>query len=241
MHPALRLLVAAVPVVAVFACGGRVDLLTNPPDHPSGDDGGSGDGGCPGIGCPSPPANACPSPQTAFEGAACYYPGQVCPEDITYCGYAGTEDCTCTGGAWSCPPTGAGCPAPSCPPAYDVVAGEPCSGSLSCTNDNPVYDCNGNVIGYGQCECIQGNWGCTYSSPECPPPPPSCPPADSIFAGEDCFSPLQQCAGNPTVCDGAVFYDDFECENGQWLDVAPTFCDIDAGAGSSSSSGGAGI
>jgi hypothetical protein len=239
MHPALRLLVAAVPVVAVFACGGRVDLLTNPPDHPSGDD-----GGCSGnaASCYVPPeAGACPSPTFDFDGSACSTPGQVCTYDADLCGYPEPESCTCIDGAWSCPPVAGGCPAPVCPAPGDIVAGDSCSGSLNCPNGTPIYDCNGNVVGYGDCECIQGNWGCTYSNPSCPPPQPNCPPPDTLYAGEDCFSPLQQCAGNPTVCDGAVFYDDFECENGQWLDVAPTFCDVDAGAGSSSSSGGAGI
>ncbi|HEY8088705.1 MAG TPA: hypothetical protein VIF09_12690 [Polyangiaceae bacterium] len=239
MHPALRLLVAAVPVVAVFACGGRVDLLTNPPDHPSGDD-----GGCSGnaASCYVPPeAGVCPPPSYDFAGSACSTAGQACALDIDICGYSQQETCTCVGGGWSCPPTGAGCPAPTCPPAQDVIPGDYCVGSLSCADDQAIYDCSGNFTGYGQCECIQDNWACTSSNPGCPPPDPPCQPPDTIYGGEDCFSPLQQCPGNPTVCDGAVFYDDFECEGGQWVDVAPTICAVDAGAGSSSSSGGAGI
>ena len=70
---------------------------------------------------------------------------------------------------------------------------------------------------------------------EAGPPSPGrpegpCPPAATILADMPCQAGPQTCAGHPTVCDGATFYDAFVCANdsssGPWLwqSVATTIC-----------------
>jgi hypothetical protein len=58
---------------------------------------------------------------------------------------------------------------------------------------------------------------------------PGCPPADSVLAGTSCNDYGVTCPGNPTQCNGQTDYDAFQCEKGFWVDVAQTFCDVDAG------------
>jgi hypothetical protein len=117
--------------------------------------------------------------------------------------------------------------------------------SISCSNDVAQYDCSGNFTGYEPCNCSNGAWSCNFDDAICdagPPPPGNCPDPTLVAQGVACFTLLQQCAGNPTQCDGATFYDDFECDGGAWNDIAPTVCEgPDAGSGSdgsASSSGG---
>ncbi|HEY5242670.1 MAG TPA: hypothetical protein VIJ22_14420 [Polyangiaceae bacterium] len=263
-----------IPFLAAIACGGRVGLVGN---------------------------GSCPSPSAVASGAACTSAGQTCTASFTLCGSPTSEDCTCTGGSWSCPAfngpgcveacppingvqpgsscdlatqgdcdvgiTSPGCDGsgvtgecscqadgqgsavwacvqaiepecpdaqpPGCPDASSVVQGNECdvSPQLSCTSDSPEYDCNGNFIGDASCQCFNGAWNCVMSEPACP----ACPDPQSVEQGLSCVSPGMQCPGNPTYCDGAVFYDAFECDAGAWNDVATTGC-----SGSSSSGGGSG-
>jgi hypothetical protein len=65
-----------------------------------------------------------------------------------------------------------------------------------------------------------------------------CPDPQDVEQGISCQSPGLQCPGNPTDCDGATFYDAFECDSGEWNDVATTGC---SGSGSSSGGGGGSV
>jgi len=52
-----------------------------------------------------------------------------------------------------------------------------------------------------------------------------CPDPKSILDGTKCFTPPDQvCAGNPAWCDGALFYDAFQCSGGIWTTTATTIC-----------------
>lgn len=200
---------------------------------------------------------ACPS----FNGPGCIVPtcpgtGQIqpsipcdlatqggCTVPYTYdgCGVAFTANCTCqadgSGSAiWDC----GAAPQPDCPdaqppgcpdPSY-VVPGNSCNVAtqFSCSSSIPMYDCSGNFIGDQPCECLDAAWNCAVSQPECPDAG-GCPDPQSVEQGVSCFNPGLQCPGNPQVCDGAVFYDAFECDNGQWNDVAVTGCPTDGGGG----------
>ena len=68
----------------------------------------------------------------------------------------------------------------------------------------------------------------------CPPAAGGCPDPQSVEQGVSCYSPGLQCPGNPNYCDGALFYDAFECDGGLWNDIAVTGCPQDGGSGSSS-------
>jgi hypothetical protein len=233
MRTPLRTLLAALPFLAVFACGGRVGLIDG------------GDGG--------KDAGTCPSPDAVVSGSACTTDGLVCSSSYDTC--AGTITCACSGGAWACSGAGPSCPPPppcgvagqpecpdaqppGCPAPADVVPGDTCSvdSQDTCSSSTPLYDCSGNFIGYMQCDCFGSQWSCDSFGPDCPdasppPPPDGCPDPQSVEQGVACFDALEQCAGNPTDCDGAIFYDAFECDNGEWNDVAVTQCDSDGGEG----------
>jgi hypothetical protein len=239
MRPSIAALAAALPLLAAVACGGRVGLIDDSKKSDAGDagDGGCTDGCCPGDHCvPPPEAGSCPNSNGSFAGSACPTEGQVCQSSYDFCGTEETVPCTCETGVWTCPVGGGGCPAPVCPPQTQVVQGAACDTSLTCDSDTAQYDCNGNFLGYAQCDCYAGQWSCEYASPECP----ACQPPDTIYQGEDCFSPGLQCPGNPTSCDGAVFYDDFECDGGEWNDIAQTQCGSGSSGGSSSGAGSGG-
>lgn len=236
MRTLARALLVVVPVLTSLACGGRVGLI-------QGDGGGGGEGG------------VCPPPSDIVARSYCAG-DETCPLG-SYDSCGNPIECTCTNGAWACLADGPACPPPPCgtmgqpdcpdaqpPPACPspeyVVPDEGCAVSSqgTCDSDIAVYDCNGNFIGDAQCECFGGSWDCEGFGPDCPdasPPPGPCPDPGSVEQGVACFSPFQQCAGNPTTCDGAVFYDAFECDNGAWNDIAVTQCDdagtVDAGAG----------
>jgi hypothetical protein len=153
-----------------------------------------------------------------------------------------TGQCTCQSdeqgaGVWECvqstEPECADAQPPGCPDASTVVPDDACdvSPQQSCGSDVQQYDCSGNVIGNGTCRCVAGAWSCNITVPACPPS--GCPDPESVEQGVPCTTPGVQCSGNPTSCDGAVFYDAFECDDGAWNDVAATTCD-----GSSSGGGG---
>jgi hypothetical protein len=125
-------------------------------------------------------------------------------------------------------------PPPGCPDPSVVGEGGSCdvSSQLTCATDVPLYDCSGNYIGNESCQCF-GAWNCETPI-ECADAS-TCPAPQDVEQGVGCFSPGTQCPGNPTNCDGAIFYDAFECDNGEWNDVATTGCN-----GSGSSGGGSG-
>ena len=239
MHRAAAFLTLAAFYLPALACGGRVI--------------GEGGGGGQDAGDDAPVGD-CPNVDVLRSGAACGSPGLACPIEVTertcpgdpnfVCGDT-TGECTCAGGKWTCELSGPSCECPpvlppSCPPSSLVTSGDRCSAppDLSCVSQIPVEGCDGRVAGYLACNCVQGQWSCPQpDQPICTDggTVPVCPPADSSFANTVCSSPGRQCPGNPTSCDGALFYDAFECqlENNEWRwhDVAATTCAADAGVG----------
>jgi hypothetical protein len=228
-----------IPFLAALACGGRVGVV-----------GGGGDGGtCPGC------VVQCPLTNEAQPGSACDLATQgPCTVPYTYTGCNGialTASCSCQSdgqgsGVWACNASPEpDCPdaqPPACPDPSSVVQGNGCdvSPQLSCDSETPAYDCNGNVVGDESCQCFGGSWSCITSEPDCPPP--TCPDPQTVEQGVSCASSGSQCPGNPTECDGAIFYDAFECVDGAWNDVAVTGCSgSGSSGGGSGSSGGGGV
>jgi hypothetical protein len=169
----------------------------------------------------------------------CSPDGLACPTDQTIpdCnGNPQTFDCICQNGSWFCDgPGGGDCPNPyPCPAPQDVVPTAGCNfpGNLRCDSATPYYDCNGNVAGYLQCNCDQSEWSCPRPPMVCMTDASTgCPPPESIQASALCSEGLGvMCPGNPTQCNGQTDFDAFQCDNGVWVDVAHTVCDVDAGA-----------
>jgi hypothetical protein len=92
------------------------------------------------------------------------------------------------------------------------------------------------------CYCIDHLWNCAPAQPppDCPdgdgPPdegpdvyvPGGCPPPYDVFQGFTCSQLNLECPGNPTYCDGALFYDALQCNGAVWITLAATQC-ADAG------------
>ncbi len=205
----------------------------------------SGVWSCPAVTAPC--VERCPTTNGVQPGGSCDPTTQgACTVEVTSIACDGVEvsgECTCQpdgagSGAWSCvqdqQPECPDAGPPGCPDPSFVVQGGGCgvSSQLQCASSTPVFDCEGNPIEVS-CECFAGAWSCPQS-PSCPPPT-GCPDPQDVEQGFACNSPGLQCPGNPTDCDGAVFYDAFECDGGEWNDVAPTTC---SGSSSSSSGGG---
>ena len=192
---------------------------------------------------------ACPPTNGVQAGESCNLPAQMRPHRRAHVhrlrdGLTNSSFCTCQdqgggSGLWECPePPGPECAdaqPPGCPDPSTVVNGNGCNVSpqVSCDSDALTYDCNGNVTGQATCQCFGGAWSCITPEPNCPPT--GCPDPQNVEQDVSCVTPGLQCPGNPTDCDGATFYDAFECDNGVWNDVATTGC-----SGSSSSGGGGG-
>ena len=198
----------------------------------------------------------CPRTNGVQPGSSCDLAQESpCTVELTSTGCNGTQltgECTCQAdgqgsASWACSePPGPECAdaqPPGCPDPSSVVQGNGCdvAPQLSCDSEIPIYDCNGNITGDASCQCFGGEWSCITSEPDCPPT--GCPDPQSVEQGVSCMSPGLQCPGNPTECDGAVFYDAFECDSGQWNDVAVTGCNGSgsSGGGSGSSSGGGAV
>jgi hypothetical protein len=121
-----------------------------------------------------------------------------------------------------------------CPPAASVQAGAPCSvdSGLICRGATRVVDCSGNPLD-ASCACAIGTWSCKEPlAPPCPPPPSTtCPPPADIMGGKPCMGikPGLTCRGNPTMCNGATFYDALQCDGAEWTTLASTVCGIDGG------------
>ena len=220
-------LVAAAPLLAVLACGGRTDRVV-------GDD-----GGCTGTGCSA----QCPA--TFQAGTPCDPATQsVCtiPLPGTTCnGGAISETCSCQasgagGGTWSCavPPT-PDCPdaePPVCPAPSSIQPGAAClpAPTTGCPSNVPIVDCTGQIQGYVTCDCEVGSWACIDPGPpECVDATTGCPPPADVQQGVSCSSEGQQCPGRPTECGGQILYDAFQCTGGTWDDIATTICDVDGG------------
>jgi hypothetical protein len=79
---------------------------------------------------------------------------------------------------------------------------------------------------------VNGTWHCTRDAPDCgvpeEPPPATCPAPEQTFANMPCSSPQLECGGDPTLCDGTVFYDALLCTwNGsawRWSVLVPYVC-----------------
>jgi hypothetical protein len=99
--------------------------------------------------------------------------------------------------------------------------------SVSCDGRNRMLE---------NCFCKARSWACPIPPP-CVPPP-VCPPPQDVLMGGGCSWVGQDCPGNPTYCDGAIFYDALRCENDPftsvpvWTSVAVTVCNsADGGVG----------
>jgi hypothetical protein len=208
----------------------------------------SGTWTCPSLNGPGCVVPACPAADSIQQGDSCDLATQsscMVPLSVVYCnGLVVSSLCECEAagdgsGAWAClqpsPPECADAQPPGCPDPSTVANGNGCNVSpqLSCSSGIPIYDCNGNVTGDATCQCFGGAWSCVTPEPNCPPT--GCPDPEDVEQGISCQSPGLQCPGNPTDCDGAIFYDAFECDSGEWNDVAVTGC---SGSGSSSGGGG---
>lgn len=208
------------PALAALACGGR-------------------------VGNDSP---RCPAPDQVNDGAACAVEGLTCgssQEAIDPCtGKAtGQAQCSCSNGGWSCD-IAYTCPnpPPECPAPSAVSPGTGCtSANMQCVSAQTYVDCNGAAHDL-MCTC-DGTWICPTPGPDCPPdagpppPPPMCPDVSTVTGGSSCTQEGQQCPGNPQLCGGLTVYDAFQCENGQWTDIAPTICDADGGYDGASDAG----
>jgi hypothetical protein len=220
-------IVAVIPFLAFLACGGRVE--------------GSGDGG----GNPTCPATI------AQAGTACDLATQSdCAPTATYsaCGQSAVSGpCTCAAdgagaATWTCAipvvctepePTPSACPSP----VSINRAGDACdvSPELTCLSNIDVFDCYGAFVGAESCTCPKGAWECsTFALPTCSDAsssPPPCPAPQGVEQGLSCSSTLQQCPGNPRPCEGATFFDVFECDGDAWNDIVVTLCggNVDGG------------
>jgi len=209
---------------------------------------------CPAFGGPACVV-ACPPTNGVQPGSSCDLATQSpCTVELTSTACDGSQlvgECSCQSDAegsatWACTqavePECADAQPPGCPAPSFVVQGKGCNVSpqLSCNSDIPTYDCNGNITGDASCQCFAGAWSCVTSEPDCPPT--GCPDPQSVEQGISCLSPGLQCPGNPTDCDGAIFYDAFECDSGAWNDIAVTGCSgSGSSGGGSGSSGGGGV
>jgi hypothetical protein len=234
MRPAARLALVLLPLVSILACGGRFDGNV-PTDGGSSSSSGGSSGGGSGS---SSGGQGCPAPANVQSTGACSPNGLTCPTDQTITDCNGNPGqpltCVCESGQWICEHSGPGCPPPVCPAPRDVapLAGCKLPPTLTCDSATPYYDCTGNVAGYLQCNCYGGQWKCPQPPTVCPVDASTgCPDPASIQAGTPCNAPNVTCPGNPTVCNGQTDYDAFQCENGYWVDVARTVCDVDASAG----------
>lgn len=145
--------------------------------------------------CKPPPPPSCPS-YGVTPGSACSVKGSQCDEAPIACAGGGGGPgggpggppsggvCTCDGTSWQCPIFDCPPPVGMCPPPSAVGEYLACSTPSfeTCPSANAIYDCDGNVIAYEQCNCNNGTWNCAMPGPpNCvdasPPPPP--PPSDA--------------------------------------------------------------
>ena len=183
----------------------------------------------------------CPPASQISYGGACNLSSQGgCTVAITgtACGMTYTDTCACQpdsagAGTWACTlgtrPECKDSGPPGCPNPSFIAPGDSCSASpqLTCSTGIPLYDCAGNFLGDESCQCFDGTWSC--ETPVDCPDAAACPDPQSVQEGALCPENGLQCPGNPQVCDGAVFYDAFQCEGGAWIDVAVTGCATDGG------------
>jgi hypothetical protein len=114
-----------------------------------------------------------------------------------------------------------------------VVSGGSCVVPPSLVCQAALTGCNGLTLST-PCNCVGGVWSCQLftGAPDCgapeEPPPETCPPPDQTFANAPCNAPQLQCGGDPTYCDGTVFYDALQCNwDGsawRWSILAQTIC-----------------
>lgn len=238
--------VAVLPFLSLLACGGRFDGNVPGDGGSSSSSGGGsgsgsggssgGSGGSSGGSGSSSGGEMCPAPANVQSSGACSPDGLTCPTDVTIPDCNGNPGppltCICQSGQWFCDAPGPGqCPV-TCPDAQNVVPNTPCKlpASLTCPSATPFYDCNGNVAGDLTCTCNGGAWYCLPPPMVCPVDAGTgCPDPKSIQSGAPCVDPNTTCPGNPTQCNGQTDYDAFQCENGVWVDVAVTVCDVDGG------------
>jgi hypothetical protein len=214
----LRVALLAAPVSLILAaCGGAVTDLGSP-------DGGThrGDGG----------------PDPACKGVM---PGATCSVRNQVCNYPGTTSLDCEGqpipiscscdGTWTCEsPVMPDCtvPGPSCPEPSLLKPKSSCSldGQQCNSTIIPYQGCDGQThLSSALCTCSGNTWACPQ--PVTPPcAPPTCPDPKSVLPYQQCHGEEGlQCAGNPSYCQGKVFYDALQCENGYWYPIATTICD----------------
>jgi hypothetical protein len=219
--------------LALAGCGGGVSGIDHP-GPPPGDDEISADGG-PGDDSID---SRCTSEAPIGTGFACSSAGLSCPlGTLTDCnGGRRTLECSCDGRSWTCDPVDPiACPPPTaCPDPSQVFPNGPCAGAegqVCNSTDFPVSNCGGEppppVL--ASCQCLEGSWQCELPAiPACSPPapPPSCPDPNSVEDGVYCSEVGQACPGNPSYCNGQVYYDALTCVANYWLTKATTQCDI---------------
>jgi hypothetical protein len=162
--------------------------------------------------------------------------------------------CTCSNGYWQCLGPRGDCPYPAptvCPTPRDVENNVFCfvAPGVSCEARFGNMDCNDQVVSNIYCSCVNGAWACPApiipvcidaGPPPCPPPdagpcpaPTACPEPNEYLVGVPYAPPCAQCPGDPTYCDGAVFYDALQCEwdgsTWRWQAIATTVCPLDSG------------
>lgn len=208
MSPAMRRLLAAlaaaVPVIALIACGGRTD-------------------GIPGGG-------GCPAPASVTQGASCSPSGQSCPSTGATCD--GTQaTCTCLNGAFECGDVPVTCTT-VCP--VTIVPSSACDpvSQGSCTVSVITTTCTGGTY-TASCSCEtrggphDGQWDCGAApEPDCPDAqPPGCPPPSTIQPGGTCSAGLDvSCQSAIPIygCSGAVDgYETCYCDGGSWSCAEP--------------------
>jgi hypothetical protein len=215
--------------LTLAGCGGGVSGIGHPGPG-SGDDAGPGDDGS--------LDSKCTSESPIGTGFACSSAGLSCPlGTLTDCSGTRTLQCFCDGHSWACDAVDpVACPTPAaCPDPSQVYPGKPCANppDQTCVStDLPISNCGGNqptppVL--GSCQCVQGSWSCELPAiPACSPPapPPSCPDPNSVLDGSYCSGLGMSCAGNPSYCDGQLYYDSLTCVQNYWQTEATTVCDI---------------
>ncbi len=227
-------------LLAITACGGGVGDI--------GKDGGGGnsEAGDPGYEAGTVGTSSCPPSSQIEDGFPCSVAGASCPSGTPVYDCSGkpvvTPECVCNQTSWVCEqfvtgpcesPPSAGCPDPT-----TIFPQMSCDGTINqtCVSTNvPTYGCDGGLIPYmATCACKGNAWVCSGggATPCSSPPPSMCPDPESIAAYAECAEEQLLCPGNPTDCDGQIFYDALRCTGGSWNPVATTTCQ-DGGAGGS--------
>lgn len=222
MRAVAGLAVVAVPILTSLACGGRYDGYYIP-EHGTGSSGQGGDGGATGAAMGGSSGGV----SSGGAGASGSGSGSASSGGLGVDVDAGGGSGSSGGASGSSSGVVTTCPSPAM-----VVPNQACdvATEVSCTSDTTYAGCDGQPAGMLTCACLDGQWFCPEPGITCPADAgTSCPLPAEIQSGMPCDQLDATCPGNPTMCNGQVQYDAFQCVDGVWNDVASASCDADGG------------